>query len=252
VSGPTLYPAIDILGGKTVRLTRGEYERSKVYEDDPLAAARRWVEEGAEALHVVDLDGARAGRPMSLEHLRRISEFPVPIQYGGGLRSLESVVAALQGGADRVVLGTAAFSDSKLLENALERFGEQIAVSVDVREGRVATSGWIERIEMSGPEAVRALRRQGVCRFVYTNIDRDGTLSGIDPKDVELAAEAVGDGQFVYSGGISSLGDLVDVGVAHHGNLEGVIVGKALYEKNFRLQDGKRALEAPEEAAEWS
>jgi phosphoribosylformimino-5-aminoimidazole carboxamide ribotide isomerase len=189
---------------------------------------------------------------LSLDHLRRIAELPVPVQYGGGLRSLEDLSAALEGGADRAVLGTAAFSDPGLLESALERFGERIAVSVDVRDGRVATSAWVEQIEMSGPEAVRALRQRGVRRFVYTNIDRDGTLRGVDPDDVRLASDAVGDGRFIYSGGVASIGDLVEAAVAHGGNLEGVIVGKALYEKSFRLQDGKRALEAPEKAAEWS
>jgi phosphoribosylformimino-5-aminoimidazole carboxamide ribotide isomerase len=242
-----LYPAVDILGGKAVRLTQGSFERSKVYDEDPLAAASRWVEEGAEALHVVDLDGARAGHPISLEHLRNICRLPVTVQYGGGLRSLENVVAALSTGADRIVIGTAAFSESGVLEQALEQFGERIAVGVDVRDGRVATSGWIERSELSGLDAVTELKSRGARCIVYTNVDRDGTLGGVDPNDVQAVSGAVGDARFLYSGGVATTGDLIDVACAHDGNLEGVIVGKALYERRFQVSEGKRALSGNED-----
>jgi len=239
-----LYPAVDILGGQAVRLTKGSFEQSKVYDEDPLAAAARWVSEGAKALHVVDLDGARAGQPVNLDQLRKISELPVPVQYGGGLRSFESVAAALSSGADRIVLGTVAFSDPDVLDEALDRFGERIAVGVDVRAGKVATSGWTEVSELSGLEAVERLRDRGVQSFVYTNVDRDGTLGGIDPNDVDAVSEAVGkDGGFVYSGGIASTGDLIDVACAHNGNLVGVIVGKALYEGRFTIAQAIEALE---------
>lgn len=238
-----LYPAVDILGGKAVRLTRGAFDQSKVYDEDPLAAASRWVEEGAEAIHVVDLDGARTGRPASLDHLRKISELPVTVQYGGGLRSFEDVEAALSAGADRIVLGTAAFSEPQVLAEALERFGDGVAVGVDVRGGRVATSGWVEQSELSGLDAVRDLRSRGVRRFVYTNVDRDGTLEGVDANGIVDVSDEVGDGRFVYSGGVASIGDLIDVASAHSGNLEGVIVGKALYEGRFGLREGRHALE---------
>jgi phosphoribosylformimino-5-aminoimidazole carboxamide ribotide isomerase len=251
LSGLILYPAVDILAGKAVRLTQGSFDQSTVYDEDPLAAASRWVEEGAEALHVVDLEGARTGEPANLDLLRKISELPVRIQYGGGLRSFDSIAAALSAGADRVVLGTVAFSAPEVLEDAMDRFGDRVAVGIDVREGRVAMSGWVEQSEVSGPAAVEGLRSRGVRRFVYTNIDRDGTLRGIDPNDVDNVSDAVGkDASFVYSGGVGSIADLIDVAYAHSGNLEGVIVGKALYEHRFRLQDAKRALENPEEAAE--
>ena len=236
---------MDILGGKAVRLTQGSFEDSKVYDEDPLDAASRWVEEGAEALHVVDLDGARTGQPASLDHLRSISELPVRIQYGGGLRSFESVAAALSAGADRVVLGTVAFAAPDVLEDALDRFGERVAVGIDVRDGRVATSGWLEQSELSGLEAIVNLRHRGVRHFVYTNVDRDGTLAGVDATGVNDVSEAVGkDASFVYSGGIGAIGDVIDVAAAHNGNLEGVIVGKALYEQRFSVGEAISALAA--------
>jgi phosphoribosylformimino-5-aminoimidazole carboxamide ribotide isomerase len=251
VIAPTLYPAIDILGGQAVRLTLGSFDQSKVY-DEPLAAARRWAEEGAEALHVVDLDGARAGHPVSLAHLRSIAELGRPVQYGGGLRSMENVADAIAQGATRVVLGTAAYRDPELLAAALDRFGSRVIVSVDVRGGRVATAGWLDHVELTAAEAVKALESRGVERFVYTNVDRDGTLEGVDPDDVHEISQAVGAGRFVFSGGVGSIDDLTAIAHAHAGNLEGVIVGKALYENRFRLRDAKRALEASRETAEWS
>jgi phosphoribosylformimino-5-aminoimidazole carboxamide ribotide isomerase len=246
---PTLYPAVDILGGRAVRLTRGSYEHSKVYEEEPLTAAQLWLEQGAEALHVVDLDGAREGRPVSLDHLRRIAELPLPVQYGGGLRSLDDVEAAADAGARWVVLGTAAFKTPGLLEAALERFNERVTVSVDVRGGRVATGGWLEQLDLPATDAVKELKERGARRFVYTNIDRDGTFEGVDLDAVSEVSTAVGDASFVFSGGIGSIGDLIDVALLQAGNLDGVIVGKALYEHRFRLGDGKRALEDPEGAA---
>jgi phosphoribosylformimino-5-aminoimidazole carboxamide ribotide isomerase len=252
VSPITLYPAIDILDGKAVRLTRGSFDQSKIYESDPRAAARRWVDEGAEALHVVDLDGARCGHPVSLEHLARIAELGPPVQYGGGLRSLEHISDALEAGADRVVLGTAAFADPELLDTALQKFGERISVAVDVRQGRVATRGWVESLELSGEDAVQALGARGVRRIVYTNVDRDGTLDGVDPGDVSRAATAAAGGLLVYSGGVGSIDDLIAIAAVEADSLDGVIVGKALYEERFRLPDAKRALATPEGAREWS
>ena len=248
----TLYPAIDILGGKAVRLTRGEFDQRKVYDADPLTAAERWVDDGAEALHVVDLDGARSGHPVSFEHLGRIAALGASVQYGGGLRSLAHVSAALERGADRVVLGTAAFADPELLDTALQKFGERISVAVDVRNGKVATRGWLEQLELSGADAVRALVKRGVRRIVYTNVDRDGTLEGVDPADVLETALAAADGRVVYSGGVGLVDDLVAIAEAGADNLEGVIVGKALYEGRFRLRDAKQALATPAGTRKWS
>ena len=237
-----LLPAVDIRGGRAVRLRQGDFGSETVYADDPLEAARSFVEAGAELLHVVDLDGAREGRPANLDHLRRIAgELEVPVQFGGGLRSLEAVGDALGAGARRVVLGTAALKDADLLDEALRRHGERVAVAVDVRRGRVSVAGWTEETEGAPEEVIHGLQERGVEHFVYTNVDRDGTLEGPDPGEVRRVGEAIA-GQFVYSGGVGSiedLGALRELGLA---NLEGVISGKSLYEGRFTVAEGQEAL----------
>jgi phosphoribosylformimino-5-aminoimidazole carboxamide ribotide isomerase len=232
-----LYPAIDILGGNAVRLVRGDFEASKVYDEDPLAAARAWVAAGARQLHVVDLDGARAGHPLNLEQVRRIAgELEVPVQLGGGLRTLQDVDAALAAGAGRVILGTAAFRDPDLLERALAAHGaERVLVSVDVRGGRVATAGWTETSATGAVEAIGALRERGVRELVFTNVDRDGMLQGPDIEQVSEVARAAGDARVLYSGGIGELADLEALAGLAAESLAGVIVGKALYERRFTV-----------------
>jgi phosphoribosylformimino-5-aminoimidazole carboxamide ribotide isomerase len=237
-----LYPAIDIQGGRAVRLVQGRFEDETVYADDPLDAARDWVAAGAKALHVVDLDGARSGEPKSLDHLRRIvAEAGVPVQYGGGLRSIEAVEAAVEAGAERVILGTAAFRDMDLLDEAVARYGGRLIVSVDVRGGNVATAGWTETTELPATEAIVRLQDRGVRGFVYTDADRDGMLDGPDLDAVRAISDAVR-GRFVYSGGIGSADDLRALAGLRLVNLAGVISGKALYERRFEVREGQAAL----------
>ncbi len=237
-----LYPAIDIRGGKAVRLRQGRFEDETIYADTPLQAARDWVEAGARWLHVVDLDGARSGEPRSLEHLAAICEQTGrPVQYGGGLRSVAAVEAALEAGAHRVILGTAAFRDLDLLDECVGRFGGQVVVAVDVRGGRVATAGWTETTQLPATDAIVALQDRGVRKFVYTDADRDGMLEGPSLDDVRAVATAVR-GRFVYSGGIGSLDDLRGLAGLRLLNLAGVISGKALYEGAFTVQEGQAAL----------
>jgi phosphoribosylformimino-5-aminoimidazole carboxamide ribotide isomerase len=241
-----LYPAVDILGGRAVRLERGDFERRSEYADDPLDAARHWVEQGARRLHVVDLDGARGGEPVNLDHLRRIgAELGGALellQFGGGLRSAASARAALDAGAGRIVIGTAAFGDPALLDELLAAGAGRIAVGVDVREGRVAVHGWQERTEMEPAEAIRALVARGVRTIVHTDVDRDGTLTGVDAAGVREIAEALGDARLVSSGGVASLADLLALAGLGLPNLEGVIVGKALYERRFTVAEATQAL----------
>jgi phosphoribosylformimino-5-aminoimidazole carboxamide ribotide isomerase len=233
-----LYPAIDILGGNAVRLTQGEFEAKKVYEQDPLAAARVWVGEGARRLHVVDLDGARAGHPVNLEHVRRIAhELGVPIQLGGGLRTAEAISEALAAGAQRAIVGTAAFTEPDLLEQALAKHGpERIAVSVDVRGGRVATAGWTHTTELTARDVVGELHERGAKELIYTNVDRDGMLGGPDLEEVRALARVV-QGRVLYSGGIGALADLEGLAALAEESLVGVIVGKALYERRFTVAE---------------
>ena len=238
-----LYPAIDILEGKAVRLVQGRFEEQTVYHDDPLEAARSWVDAGARFLHVVDLDGARSGEPKSIEHLRRItSGTGVPVQYGGGLRSLTAVREALRAGAERAVVGTAAFRDVDFLDDILSAFGPRVVVSVDVRGGMISTSGWTQTTQMPAADVIRRLGDRGVRSFVYTNVDRDGRLEGPDVDEVRRVAAAVR-GRFLYSGGIGSLHDLRALAALRQVNLAGVIVGKALYETRFTIAEGQAALD---------
>jgi phosphoribosylformimino-5-aminoimidazole carboxamide ribotide isomerase len=238
-----LYPAIDILDGQAVRLTQGDFDERTVYRDSPLEAARAWVEEGARFLHVVDLDGARTGTPQNLHHLEAItSELAVPVQVGGGLRSLPAVRDALRAGAERAIVGTAAFRDIDFLDEIVEAFGPRIVVSVDVRGGFIATAGWTQQTELPAADAIRRLQDRGVASFVYTNVDRDGRLEGPDPDEVRSIAEAVR-GRFLYSGGIGRREDLEALASLRQVNLAGVIVGKALYEKRFTIAEGQAALD---------
>ena len=239
-----LLPAIDILEGKAVRLARGEFDQSTVYDTDPLDAARRWVQAGARALHVVDLDGARSGDPVNLEHVRRIvSEVEVPVQVGGGLRSAKSVKAVLDAGAARVVLGTAALRDQDFLDETIARHRERVVVSVDARGGRLAAAGWTEQTQIPVQAVIESLGRRGVSRFVYSSIERDGMLTGPDLEEVTRIA-AIVRGTFVYSGGISTVEDLSALAALKQVNLTGVIVGRALYEERFDVASAQAALAA--------
>ena len=238
-----LLPAVDIRDGKAVRLRQGDFEQETVYVDDPLEAARSFVEAGARFLHVVDLDGAREGEPVNLDHVARItSELEVPVELGGGLRSIASIRRALTAGAARVVLGTAAFTDPELLDEALTAFTSRILVGVDVRGGQVSVAGWTRETQIGGEDAIRSMQRRGATRFVYTNVDRDGMLEGLDLAEVRRVSEAVR-GRFLISGGIGSLEDLVALRELRLLNLAGVISGKALYERRFTVRDGQRALQ---------
>jgi len=237
-----LYPAIDISDGKAVRLVQGDFNEKTVYEDSPLEAARAWVDAGARFLHVVDLDGARTGSPKSLHHLDQIThELHVPVQYGGGLRSLPAVRDALRASAERVILGTAAYTDIDFLDDVMGAFRERVIVSVDTRGGNVSTSGWQETTQMPAEAVIERLQNRGVRSFVYTNVDRDGMLEGPDLDEVRRIA-AVVRGRFIYSGGIGRIDDLVALAALRQVNLGGVIVGKALYEGRFTIAEAQQAL----------
>ena len=239
-----LLPAIDILEGKAVRLARGDFEQRTEYDADPLRAAQRWVTAGARALHVVDLDGARSGEPVNVEHVRRIAtEVGVPVQVGGGLRNHDAVARVLEAGATRVVLGTAAFRDVDFLDETVAAHRDRVVVSVDARGGKLAAAGWTEQTEIPVSAVIASLAGRGVTRFVYSSIERDGMLAGPDLDEVKGVAAAVR-GTFIYSGGISSLDDLRALAGLRQVNLTGVIVGKALYEDRFDVAAAQAALAA--------
>ncbi len=238
-----LYAAIDILDGKAVRLVQGDFADRTVYRDSPLEAARAWVEAGARFLHIVDLDGAKDGAPRNIEHVEAITnELSVPVQVGGGLRSLSAVRDALDAGAERVILGTAAVRDVDFLDDVLAAYRERVIVSIDTRGGTVAVAGWQEATTLPPQDAIESLQHRGVRSFIYSNVDRDGMLGGVDVDEVSRIADVVR-GRFIYSGGVGSLDDLRAIAGLRQVNLGGVIVGKALYEGRFTVDEGQRALQ---------
>jgi phosphoribosylformimino-5-aminoimidazole carboxamide ribotide isomerase len=239
-----LLPAIDIRDGHAVRLLRGDYDQETVYDADPAEAAKRWVAEGARYLHIVDLDGARSGRPLNLEAVERIaSSVPVPLQAGGGLRDTDAIEALIEAGAERVVLGTAALTDRELLGEAIDAHGERIVVSVDARAGKVVYQGWTQTAEGDAPEVIGELSDIGVRRFVFTPIDVDGTMGG--PRIEQLSETAAAtQAEIIYSGGVGELDDLRALVASGPPNLGGVIVGRALYERRFTVAEAQAALDS--------
>jgi phosphoribosylformimino-5-aminoimidazole carboxamide ribotide isomerase len=237
-----LFPAIDIRGGRAVRLIQGDYDRETSYDDDPVVAARRWVDAGARWLHIVDLDGAKAGEPVNLEHVRRIvAAVDVPVQLGGGLRDSKKVEEAISSGAERVVLGTAAVRDPEMAGAIAAAHGNRVVASVDARSGKVAAEGWTEDSDLGTTEVIAELTRRGLRRFVYTPVEVDGLMEGPDLDSLREVAAAT-EGEVIYSGGVGSLEDLRAVAGLGLDNVEGVIVGRALYEQRFSVAEARAAL----------
>lgn len=232
-----MLPAVDIRGGRCVRLIQGVADRERVYSDDPVETARRWEADGAPWVHVVDLDGAFAGMPVNADVvLRLIAALRIPVQVGGGVRTLEAVERFLGKGAARVILGTAAVSSPELVAEACTRFGDRIAVAIDAREGTVATEGWVRATGEPAPAVASRVMRAGVRRIIYTDIGRDGMLEGPNVAAFEAILKEV-DIPVIASGGISSVEELRRLRRLEPRGLEGVIVGRALYEGRVRLRD---------------
>jgi phosphoribosylformimino-5-aminoimidazole carboxamide ribotide isomerase len=237
-----LYPAIDIRDGHAVRLVEGDYDRETVYDADPVDAALRFADAGVHVLHVVDLDGAKAGEPKNLKMIRRIADVvPFPIQVGGGLRDAGCVANVLRAGAERMVIGTAAMRDPAFLDAMLVAHGERIVVSVDARDGKVSLAGWTETGEVEATDAVADLTARGVERFLFTPIEVDGTLAGPGFEQLEAVAAATS-ASVIYSGGVGTLADLERLRAEAAPNVEGVIVGRALYEARFTVDEAIAAL----------
>jgi len=238
-----LYPAIDIRGGHAVRLVQGDYARETVFDADPLDAAKRWVEQGAEWLHVVDLDGAREGRPVNLDAVERIAvQAGAPVQMGGGLRDAGSVAAALEAGVERVVIGTRAQSDPDFVGELVEAHGARaIVVALDAREGRIAVKGWTEPTTTPVDMLEIEVSTHGVRRYIFTPVEVDGTLAGPPLDQVRDLARSI-EGELIYSGGIGTLDDLRALAHLDQPNLQGAIVGRALYEGHFTVGQARAAL----------
>ena len=229
-----VYPAIDIRGGRCVRLVEGDFARETAYDADPAEAARRWAAAGAEWLHVVDLDGAVAGKPVNVEAIRNVRRaVSLPIQLGGGLRTEDHLAAAFDLGVERAVLGTAALRSRALVARAVERWGDRIAIGLDARDGRLSASGWLEQTDVDALSAARELEAASVATFVFTDIRRDGTLAGPNLPALRELIGALTAG-VIASGGIGGPSDVAQVAAT---GAAGVIVGRALYDGRLDLAE---------------
>ena len=236
-----IFPAIDLRGGKCVRLFKGDFSRETIFSDNPSAVAVKWEEMGAQYLHVVDLDGALQGETKNREAIRSIlGAVHIPMELGGGLRSLESIERALTGGIQRVILGSAAVENPLLVQEACHRFGDRIVVAIDARrDGIVATQGWESSGNVSALDFAKQMADYGVKTVIYTDISRDGTLSGLNLEGaIELSK--VSGLRVVASGGVRSLEDIRAVKAHETAGIEGVIVGQAIYSGRLDLKKALR------------
>lgn len=231
-------PAIDIRNGKCVRLVHGESNQETIYSDDPVQVAKRWVAEGCQRLHVIDLDGAFEGRPRNLDWAIRIKEETgVFVQMGGGVRSMEAIDLILGTGIDRVILGTAVFEQAGLAQQAFEKYRERILVALDVRNGFVAIRGWKDSSGFPLMEALALVEKLGGREIIFTDISRDGTLEGANVRAVQTVM-AQTSMTVIASGGVSTLKDIEALKAI---NCAGAVVGKALYEGKLKLSDALKA-----------
>lgn len=237
----TVIPAIDLKGGQVVRLMRGDMNRATVYDADPADTARRFEAEGAALIHIVDLDGAIAGAPRNIEAIARIrAAVKCAIDVSGGLRTIEAVRVAFAGGADRVSLGSGAILDPELMRRACTEFPGRVFGSIDIRGNRLAVEGWVETSQLTLGEVAERFRASGVAVAIVTDISRDGAQVGVDPARMETIARSVAI-PIVASGGVASLGDIRSLRMRFDAGIVGVVVGRALYEGNFRLSDALSA-----------
>lgn len=235
-----IYPAIDIRGGKCVRLLKGDYNQETVYGDSPLDMAKQWAAQGGEFIHLVDLDGAKAGHPINDEWVLSIArELDVPVEIGGGLRNMEDVERYLLNGVQRVILGTSAIQDRPFTEQVLAKYGDRVAIGIDARDGYVATHGWLETSSVTAEALAKELVAKGAETFIYTDISRDGTLEGPNTESIVRLAKATGK-NVIASGGVSVAEDLYELARYAKDGVGGAIVGKAIYTDRINLAEAIR------------
>ena len=233
----TIIPAIDLKGGKCVRLRQGNMDDSTVYSEDPVEMAKRWEAEGAGFLHVVDLDGAVQGRPVHVEVIGRIaSTLKIPVEVGGGLRTDEDIEAVLKTGVSRAIIGTRAFGDPATLQTAIRKYGARIAVGIDARNGMVQIKGWVETTSMKAADLAAQMDMMRVKTIIYTDTSTDGMMTGVNATAVGEICDKVRC-EVIASGGVTSASDVDALKALNRRNLVGAIVGRALYEKRVSLKE---------------
>ncbi|MBM7645003.1 phosphoribosylformimino-5-aminoimidazole carboxamide ribotide isomerase [Scopulibacillus daqui] len=239
----TIFPAIDIRGGRCVRLYQGDFNHETVYHDSPVSVAKSFYEQGAQWLHLVDLDGAKEGKPANLETICEIaSSVPIPVEAGGGIRDMKTVDTYLGAGVKRVILGSSAISEPAFVNEALREYPDHIAIGIDVRDGKVAIEGWIETSETTDIELAKRLTEAGARTFIYTDISRDGTLKG--PNIEAISQLAIETGQNVIaSGGVSTIEDVKKLAGKSKDGVAGAIIGKALYTRLISLREALEVVE---------
>ena len=230
-----IIPAIDLRGGKVVRLFQGKFNQEKVYSVDPVKVARHWAKQGAKFLHIVDLDGASSGSLKNIEVLKKIiDQVGIGVEFGGGVRSIETISKLLSLGVQRVILGTRAANDAKFLKQAWKKFGEKIIVSIDAKCGKVLTQGWNCKAAKTTLGFAEELKGIGFKQLIYTDISKDGALTGPDISGIKKILKET-QLNVIASGGVSGLKDLIKLNKLKKQGLSGVIIGKALYEGKFTL-----------------
>ncbi len=231
-----IIPAIDLKGGRCVRLRQGKKDKETVYSEDPLYVAKNWVRRGARRLHIVDLDGAFEGKSIHLEVVTKIArKLDIPIELGGGIRDISTIRQVFERGIGYAILGSKALS-LKFVERACQEFGDRVIVSIDVRDGKVAIEGWERQTSIQAGDLVRDLARAGVKTIIFTDIARDGTMQGVNVEAVRDFVESA-DVDLIVSGGISSLEDIRKIIRLNSQRIKGMIIGKALYTGKIRLEE---------------
>ena len=237
-----LIPAIDLMNGKCVRLFKGDFNRKKDFSREPYDQAKFWEKEGAKCIHIVDLDAAKSGIPVNDQSIKKIAKtINIPIQIGGGIRSLERIEKLFSYGVDKVIMGTSAIENKELVKNLSIKYPRRIIVGIDAKDGKVSTRGWLKQSEVLATDLVKEFSHFKIDSFIVTDINTDGTLEGTNEVFIKKILE-ITDIPVIASGGIGSISDLLSLTKFEHSGLSGVIVGKALYENKFKISEANNLL----------
>ena len=241
-----LIPAIDLMNGKCVRLFKGDFNKRKDFSKEPHEQAKYWENEGAKCIHVVDLDAAKTGIPKNDESIKKIvNEVNIPVQIGGGIRSLERIKQLLSYGVDKIIMGTSAIENKKLEKDLSNKFKGKIIIGIDAKDGKVSTRGWLKQSNVFATDLVKEFSNFKIASFIVTDINTDGTLEGTNEGFLKKILE-ISEIPVIASGGVGSISDLISLTKFENSGLQGVIVGKALYENKFTISDGNNILSSEE------